>query len=331
MLILITLYLVIGVVYFVARFGYGEDNVITTLGNLLIHWYLALSIVLLPLAIVMRGWVQSIGLTLFLMYFGVLFGALFFPNPPVDPAIRLNAAKLRVMTFNTAGQLTRPTEFSNILLQTRPDVLGLMEVSQDGLALFANEYRDEYPYQFNSFGGDDHKAIISRFPIVAQETFQLETARTNIHVQLDIEGQRVHVFLVHPPAPDFHEGWNFYRPHPSNAPEIAQLIARIPQGEPLILLGDFNFTDQQMTHWQLYQVGMKDAFREVGEGFGSTYNIRSLLRRNGLRIPALDTVAVTRIDYVWYSAPLLAESAFVGPSSRSDHRPIVADLLLPSN
>src|SRR5439155_14584693 len=67
----------------------------------------------------------------------------------------------------------------------------------------------------------------------------------------------------------------------------ASLDPFIAHGEPVILLGDFNLTDREAAYRDL-TVGLWDAYRIVGAGFGSTWGPPMLLSRG---IPLL------RIDY----------------------------------
>lgn len=327
-LLVVLLYVVVGVVYFVLRYYVGEDNVIVTLGNLFLHWYLLLAVFFLPLALLMRGWLHSVLLLILMLAFGVLFGELFIANLSITLPSAIN---IRAMTFNTGGNRTPTDDLINIFLRTEADVIGLIEVSQANREYIRNNLTDEYPHQISSFGGDDMKMLLSRFPIVREEIFSLSTPRTNIEADLQLEtGDVFTVFVVHPPSPDFHEGWNFYLPDPDNDAEIRQLFERIPSTQPVMLLGDFNFTDQSQTYNLMERVGFVDAFRAAGSGFGGTYNARPLFGRNSvLPRPILDFLAenpITRIDYVWHSTSFLAERSFVGTATRSDHLPVIADL-----
>lgn len=311
-------YLLVGIAYIVARFTTNEYNTLVTVGNLLLHLYLLPAIVLLPLSLLLRGKTPSALLGLFVLYFGVLYGPQFMPRrieePPAD------AVELRVMSYNSAGGRTRGVDLPALMVLYRPDIVGLLEVSRPNRDLIRDVLSVDYPYRIESYGGDDQKVLLSKYPILAEDTFTLDTARTNIEARLDVEGVEVSVYVVHPPSPDFQDGLNFYVTDPSNWAEVSALSERVDATVPTLLLGDFNFTAMSDAHWRLQAVGFSDAFREAGSGFGLTYNMRQ--RELGVNRP------ITRIDYVWHTSHFTATDALTASATRSDHIPVIADLWL---
>lgn len=319
-LLLIWAYLLLGVAYLVARFTVGETNTLVTLGNLLLHWYLLPALILFPLTLLFRGWIASVGLFLFVLYFGIWFGPLFLPRS-IEAPIGQDVEEIRVMTYNSAGGRTRGVDLPALINQYEPDVIGLLEVSAPNRDLIRNTLTDSYPYRIESFGGDDQKVLLSRYPILAEDTFSFRTARTNIEARLDVNGREVSVYLVHPPSPDIQaSGINFYLPDPDNALEVAMLAQRISPDIPTILLGDFNFSELSDSHWRLQALGFVDAHRAAGEGFGNTYNMRQ--RQLNIEQP------ITRIDYVWHTDHFRTEASQTAQATRSDHIPVIVDLWL---
>ena len=97
--------------------------------------------------------------------------------------------------------------------------------------------------------------------------------------------------------------------------DLRGLLARLEGIEgPLVVIGDFNVTDQQSLYAPLTR-RLRDAHRESGWGMGFTFSHRPDV---GL--------ALWRIDYVFYSPELVALSAKVGDYAGSDHRPVIARL-----
>ena len=94
--------------------------------------------------------------------------------------------------------------------------------------------------------------------------------------------------------------------------EQANYIAKHIQKSryPVLVCGDLNDTPSSYAYHQLSQ-GLKDAFKEKGTGFGSTYA--------GI-LPFL------RIDYTFTSQDCTVENFQVIPNSSSDHYPIYVHL-----
>jgi endonuclease/exonuclease/phosphatase (EEP) superfamily protein YafD len=94
----------------------------------------------------------------------------------------------------------------------------------------------------------------------------------------------------------------------------------IPDGQPTLIMGDLNTTDQTMTYRFMVDADLRDTWREIGWGLGYTWPVR--LRGNNLPFP------VMRIDFIWHTNNFQAMSAWVGPKTVSDHLPVIADLIL---
>ena len=96
---------------------------------------------------------------------------------------------------------------------------------------------------------------------------------------------------------------------------MRDLLSRIVEIDgPLIVIGDFNLTDQQSIYAPLTR-HLRDSHRESGWGMGFTF---TRFRRLGL--------PMWRIDYVFHSSDLVALSSTMGDFGGSDHRPVIAKL-----
>jgi len=91
---------------------------------------------------------------------------------------------------------------------------------------------------------------------------------------------------------------------------IAQHIRNSPY--PIIICGDFNDTPTSYTYKTISE-GLSDAFRESGNGFGTTY---------AGPIPGL------RIDYILHSPQINSYDFRVGKQKLSDHYPVSATLVV---
>jgi endonuclease/exonuclease/phosphatase (EEP) superfamily protein YafD len=92
---------------------------------------------------------------------------------------------------------------------------------------------------------------------------------------------------------------------------------------PVILTGDLNAPDASMVCATLRGAGLHDAFAERGKGYGFTYG-HFLLRH---RLPWL-RVSWMRIDHVMVNSRFVTRSCRAGSGRASDHRPVIADLIL---
>jgi vancomycin resistance protein VanJ len=87
---------------------------------------------------------------------------------------------------------------------------------------------------------------------------------------------------------------------------------------PLIVAGDLNAPESSPVIRTLQGIGLRDAFSSAGHGYGYTYG-------HALRVG----FSFLRIDHVLVSAQIGVAACFVGNANASDHRPVIADLLLP--
>lgn len=84
--------------------------------------------------------------------------------------------------------------------------------------------------------------------------------------------------------------------------------------DPVLILGDFKTPPLSPLH-RMLQWRLTDSFAERGRGLGLTYVL-------GGHLPSW------RIDYIWCGNGLEPLSCRVGPAGPSDHRPVVAELVL---
>ena len=96
---------------------------------------------------------------------------------------------------------------------------------------------------------------------------------------------------------------------------LASDLARLPR--PLVVAGDLNAPEKSVVIQTLLATGLRDAFSAAGRGHGFTYGHTM---RAGL--------SFLRIDHILASTDIGVADSFVGGSEASDHRPVVADLVL---
>ncbi len=134
---------------------------------------------------------------------------------------------------------------------------------------------------------------------------------------LDIDNTEVVFYNTHP-IPPYTPGSGLHAAQQTEA--LHKVLARARQeSAPVIILGDFNMTDQFHEYRRIVK-SFTDAYKAVGDiGFGFTYP-----HDKWPLVPPL-----IRLDYIFYSAQWAGIRADVwrGPSS-SDHAPLLADLVL---
>lgn len=96
---------------------------------------------------------------------------------------------------------------------------------------------------------------------------------------------------------------------------LARDLAHNPR--PLIVAGDLNAPQTSPVMAALTGVGLRDAFASAGVGYGYTHG-------HSLR-PGFSFL---RIDHILVSAGIGVADCFVGTDQASEHRPVIADLLL---
>ncbi len=101
----------------------------------------------------------------------------------------------------------------------------------------------------------------------------------------------------------------------SQARALARDLAR--SRRPLVLAGDLNAPQSSPVIGSLLAVGLRDAFTSAGRGYG--YSHGHALRHG---------FDFLRIDHILVSPDVGVMACFTGRSDASEHRPVIADLLL---
>ncbi len=134
-----------------------------------------------------------------------------------------------------------------------------------------------------------------------------------LRVTLAIEDSTLTIVNAHPPV--------VFGPGATqipDRPDIQVLAEMIVDDGTTILMGDFNFTDQNRGYGYLKRAGLTDAFRSVGVGLGLTYPKKTW---GGEPFPLL-----VRLDYILTTSELAPAKAWVGSDAGSDHLPVMAIL-----
>jgi endonuclease/exonuclease/phosphatase (EEP) superfamily protein YafD len=252
-----------------------------------------------------------------IVLFLIIYGCLYLPRWPV----RTTPPEFTVLTHNVLHNNEDVDALVASIEEHEPDFFGLRELAGPMAQVLEPRFAKQYPHHRVEPGC----GFWSRYPILAYERFQLVEGQGSWAQQLvlDVEGYEVTVLSVHPRSPP---AYGFPLSElPRRLPEaladegrdadLQALVGRLGEIEgPLVVIGDFNATDQHALYGPLTR-HLRDAHRECGWGMGFTYS----------RWPEVGQ-ALWRIDYVFHSPELVALDTRTGDYAGSDHRPVIARL-----
>jgi vancomycin resistance protein VanJ len=304
--------------YFIARWLGGNRPWFVDATGYVLPWLFVPSLLLLPAVLLLRCprfWrvFAAVPPALFLL----AYGHLYLPRWPV----RTTGLAFTVLTHNVLYS-NRDTDALAASIETHaPDFFGLRELSPSMARALESRLGQRYPYHRVEPGC----GFWSRYPILAYESFHLANGARDWaqRLVLDVEGHDLTVFSVHPRSPPVYgvslsEVWERLPTALADTERDADLRGLLARLEgidgPLVVIGDFNATDQQSLYAPLTR-RLRDAHRESGWGMGFTFS------------PWPDVgLALWRIDYVFYTPEFVALSTKVGDYAGSDHRPVIARL-----
>jgi endonuclease/exonuclease/phosphatase family metal-dependent hydrolase len=232
---------------------------------------------------------------------------------------------LRVLTYNIhagkdADAVVNLERVADVVKSTRADVVLLQEVDRrtkrsgnvDHLAELQRltGLNAAFAKALDWQGGDYGIAILSRWPIAAQEAVPLRAEgsiepRMALVVSIDRPGRKLTVINTHLDASD-EDTWR--------RQELVDLLAAIAKHRPLLVGGDFNSTPDSAVQQTLRESGLIDLWSRCGKGSDLTY-------------PA--NTPVKRIDYLFLNGKAPCTTARVLNTQASDHRPVLFELTLP--
>jgi len=250
-----------------------------------------------------------------------LYGPLFMPRLQAAPS---GGQALRVMTTNVLGWNQQVEGVVAALRASGADIIAIQELNLLQAAAIRTELAAEYPYQIlDPQNGVSGSGLISRYPFTPTgETLSGGFRGTTHIVRVDVNGAVITFVRFH-----LLSGIGLVAERQAAAESLAAFAAAQPG--PVIAAGDLNATPLNEAHRTVARV-LTDAWEAQGQGFGHTFP--GALSPGSSR-PVLAGVAVpmwlVRIDYIFYSGHFRAVNAAFGPwDAVSDHRPVVADLVL---
>jgi endonuclease/exonuclease/phosphatase (EEP) superfamily protein YafD len=247
---------------------------------------------------------------------------------------------LRVMTWNIKyglhGTPAQQALRRDIDAYT-PDVVMFQDATNMVNGPLAGYFRQWYLHSQGQF------VIASRFPLSGAQALPIELPwgrHTCMRYQLRAGSTDVTLYNVHFESPRVGlSAVTSSGRRPSHLPMAIQrfeqnVLTRLVQGRivrefirrergPVILAGDLNSPDASLVCAGLREIGLHDAFREGGRGYGYTYG-HFLLQH---RLPWLRS-SWMRIDHIMMNSRFRTVRCWTGTGDASDHRPVIADLIL---
>ena len=280
------------------------------------------------------------------LLFAALYGPLFVPRPAHAAALLAAeegpATALRVMTFNVLEVNRATARLAAVVRDANPDVLVVQELTPYMATSLDAAIRDDYPYRsLRPAGTSDGVGTWSRYPIVKTDGWtDLQSPARWQYVALAVHGRTVHVANLHLSAPEVRWRRLPLLPKPlivgqdtsERRAQVALLAPRLrglaESGAPLVVAGDLNMTDQAPEYGRLLDAGLHDAYRAAGWGFGLTFPATPVAYFARHAVAARPVLA---LDHVLVSPQVGVAHIRVWPAAGgSDHRPLVADLVLPA-
>jgi vancomycin resistance protein VanJ len=240
------------------------------------HLFLAVLVLLSPVALFVRARRLGAGLAVLAVVGGCLFGSEWL-SLPWSGAGRQD---LTVMSWNVQYGMRAPAEQAAQLAGVDADVVALLEVEPDAAAAIEADaaLMARYPYramapQWGPWG----LAVLSRYPVSG-----LQSGLAPAFLEMDVATPRgpVHLIVGHPMHADIGTVTPLrlpvaYDPAIRDA-EVAIVRQRVeaalaaPAGARLLLVGDFN-TAPSEAEYRVLAAGLRDTHVEVGQGPGWTW------------------------------------------------------------
>ena len=227
------------------------------------------------------------------------------PNP-VQPA-NTSGPRLRILMANVLVDNDNYAALASLIRDVRPDVVGLVEVSEEWIAGLADVAK-EYPYRLEAPDGPRGLALWFKQPPIRIDPPARPTIEgwPYLHATFSFAGKTRQLWLLHPASPT--RRWGRFR----GFPELDAIADRISAAEgSRIVLGDMNTTDgSPHFHDFLAKTGLRDS--RLGFGRQPSWPVG---------LPYQIT-----IDHAFVSDDLAVIARRQGPSIGSDHWPMWLDL-----
>jgi endonuclease/exonuclease/phosphatase family metal-dependent hydrolase len=227
------------------------------------------------------------------------------PSGGMSPALRLFNANLHAANPDVAP-------IAEEIRAAAPDLVALQEVDPDGAAgLLRSGVVARFPYRMTEVRyGASGIALWSRFPLAESQVLDLG-GMPFIRATVALGARRLRFYTFHVVAPvgEDRARWK------AQLRGVDEELRR--ERRPLVVAGDFNATRHHPSFRRLLSHRLADAHERRGRGWATTWP------RGRWPLPPL-----MRLDHVLVTPEVTVRSVREGVGRGSDHRPIVADLVL---
>lgn len=240
---------------------------------------------------------------------------------------------LKILTANLFLYNRSPVALLEWIAQENPELIALQEFSLANEQDVEQALAERYPHQL-LFPREDPlgMAVFSRYPItrvsiplIPGMSFRRDM---NLVVQLDLPAEGAHpasqvtVFNLHP-VPPLGNGARIRDAEIALFGEVAGSIKG-----PVVVVGDFNMTPWS-PHFKAFR--QKSGLRTADDGRykSPTWPTKGILGTAALLPEPLKFLTRIPIDYVLFSRDIRLVRQEIGPSSGSDHFPLLVELLVP--
>ncbi len=231
------------------------------------------------------------------------------PAPPMAGETLTVMSVNLLMVNETTAPIIREIEAA------APDVLLLQEYTDHWHTSLQDAVGADYPHivyfpRDDSFGA----AVYSRRPFVGKVQRYVPLGSANepqMRAVIEHADRQVAIYNIHllPPW-----GMEYTIERRSQVADLCDLFESEPL--PVIIGGDFNFTESGPQADALSRIGLEDSFDLGGWGRGTTWPVNSFFRW----VPSL------RLDHIYVSSELTCTSCRTGQGGGSDHRPVIAQI-----
>jgi len=220
-----------------------------------------------------------------------------------------HGAAVRVLVLNVHTSSSAFGDVARLITDTKPDVVGLVEVDARWLAALAPELATFAQRIEQSRDDNFGIALYSHLPMSATVE-QLGSDLPTVIASVDVQGTPLAIVLTHPIPPVAAE---------LLASQRAQLVAVAERARsiegPVVVMGDFNATPWSQP-FREFVAASRLCDSRAGFGLQASFPAASAL----LRIP---------IDHVLVSCAIGVREREIGRDVGSDHLPVVVDLVVP--
>ena len=252
-------------------------------------------------ALRMRGWFD-------VALIATLINALWLvPDLSRSPRSLPAGAPLRVLVLNVHTESSGFAAVTQLIADTKPDVVGLVEVDARWLAALTPALAP-YAHKIEKPRNDNFGVALYSKLTMAGSAELVGSLLPTVVATIDVQGTQLGVLLTHPIPPVSSAALT------DEESQLSAVAARARTMTPVIVMGDLNATPWSRPFF-IAANGLCDS--RAGFGLQASFPATSAL----LRIP---------IDHVLVSCSIGVRSREIERDVGSDHLPVLVDLVVPS-